>query len=156
MREYLRSKGPLREREVIDMDKYDRTLGVILKTLNDYILSEENRNSLGTRGLMVVGSWARRDPVTGPTADSDLDIVVLTSTAENKFDSLEQWLEEVLGARDVSLAVKVCSDCFRQEHEIDLVTSGFLSGAFILVSPYPEVHERFRQWDELLNTPVAY
>lgn len=163
MRTYLRRKGPLFGRRVVDAETYRESLTIITEVIVKCILSKENNGYVV--GMLIGGSWARgAGGVTGPTLDSDLDLTVINRQGRVPRVPIYEWLEARLRRRGIEVEVSINSDCFTPRQEAMIVAGqqwGTLEGGlggqpFILVSPYPEVHERFRQWDELLNTQVAY
>jgi len=70
---HLQKKSNGAERVTIPLETYDQAIPVITNALRQAILSPKNHT--GFTSLVIFGSWARRNEKTGPTADSDLDLL---------------------------------------------------------------------------------
>lgn len=71
---HLQKKSNGEERITLPLETYDQVVPMITDTLCNAIQSPKNNN--GYTKFVIFGSWARRDKKIGPTAESDLDLLV--------------------------------------------------------------------------------
>jgi predicted nucleotidyltransferase len=71
---HLQKKSNGEERITLPLETYDQVVSIITDTLRNAIQSPKNTN--GYTKFIIFGSWARRNKKTGPTAESDLDLLV--------------------------------------------------------------------------------
>ena len=76
--EHLRRKSRHEKRVPLALETYDRVLPKVISAIQKAIVSPEN--DTGVTDVVIFGSWARRNWRTGPTANSDLDLMAYRPT----------------------------------------------------------------------------
>lgn len=100
--EHLRKKSCHEKRVAIPLQKYDEVIAKIISAIQKTIISPTN--DTGFTDVVIFGSWARRDDKTGPTANSDLDLLAYKPTSSDIMDVVrfESLIQSYINPEDLS------------------------------------------------------